>query len=89
MRLKERSISFVANFLLGVAWASMLIGAITSFSTNMHNGILSALLFAILAMIPGAAAVLLLEHFFTLKANHEELQKQTRLLETLLEQNKE
>ena len=85
MRLKERSISFVANFLLGVAWASVLIGAIGAFFSNFSSGVLPALFYAIIAMIPGMAAILLLEHFFTAKARYYELQKQTKLLEKLLE----
>jgi hypothetical protein len=88
MKFKERSIAFVANFLLGVAWASMLIGATASFVANFHDGFFVAFLFAVIAMIPGAVSILLLEHFFTVKASHYELQKQTRLLQSLMEQSK-
>ena len=87
MRLKERSISFVANFLLGIAWASIVIGAISAFLSNLASGILSAFFYAILAMIPGMAAILLLEHFFTAKAHYYELQRQTKLFEKLLKEN--
>ena len=84
MRLKERPISFVANFLLGVAWASVLIGATGAFLSNLSSGIMPALFFAVIGMLPGMTAVLFLEHFFTTKTHYYEAQKQTRLLEELL-----
>ncbi len=87
MRLKERSISFIANFLLGIAWASVLIGALSAFFSNIHSSLLSALFFAVIGMVPGAVGILLLEHFFTAKAHYYELQKQTRLLKALLEKS--
>jgi len=89
MRLKERSISFVANFLLGVAWASVLIGATGAFLANLSSGIVPALFFAVTGMIPGMAAILLLEHFFTAKAHYYEAQKQTRLLQELLQKSEQ
>jgi len=85
MRLKERTIGFIVNFLLGVAWASVLIGAITSFLSNLSNGFFVALVFGLIGMVPGAVAVVLLEHFFTVKAHYYEAQKQTALLREIKE----
>jgi len=63
----------------------MLIGAVTSFFTYLSSGFLTALVFGVMGMIPGAIAILLLEHFFTLKASYYELEKQTTLLRQIKE----
>ena len=83
MRLRDTSLSFVVNFLLGVAWAAVLLGAVTAFLSNYSNSFLFAILSSIIATLPGMIGVLLIEHFITSKEKHEELQKQTKLLEKL------
>ena len=88
MRLENNTLSFVVNFLLGIAWASVLLGAITSFLFVYQDSLLSAIISSIFGMIPGMVGVLLLELFITIKEKHAELKKQTQLLETLLSQNK-
>jgi len=85
MRLKDRSLSFVVNFLLGVAWATAFIGAVSAFLSNYSNSFLFALISAFVAMLPGLVGVLFIEHFITSKEKHAELQKQTRLLEKLID----
>ena len=89
MALKERSINFVANFLLGVAWVFVVIGAISSFVANISSGLLLALVFTVIGMLPGLAALLFIEHFFTAKAAYYEQQKQTQLLQRLIEQKEQ
>ena len=84
MRLQNRPLSFVVNFLLGVAWASALLGAVTSFLVFYQDNILWAVVSAFMGALPGMVGVLLLEHIITGKENHLELQKQTALLEKLL-----
>ena len=84
MRLKDASFSFVVNFLLGVAWATVLLGVITSFLSFYHESLLLAVLVGFLAAVPGMLAVLFLEHIITTKEKHFELKKQTKLLEQLL-----
>jgi len=84
MRLQDRYLSFVVNFLLGVSWASVIIGAVSSFLSFYHESFLLASVFAFVGMIPGMVAVLLLEVVITIKEKHLELQKQTKLLEKLL-----
>jgi uncharacterized membrane protein YjjB (DUF3815 family) len=87
MRLKEKSLSFIINFLLGVAWAFMLIGAVSSFlSSYYHDGILAAFVSAFIGMLPGMFAVLVLEYIITGKEQYYELKKQTALLEKILMQ---
>lgn len=85
MRLHEKPLGFVINFLLGIAWASVFIGVVTSFTTFYPFGIFDAIMAAIIGIIPGLVVVLLLEHIITAKEKHYELQKQTLLLEKLLE----
>ena len=84
MRLEDKSLSFVVNFLLGVAWASVIIGAVTSFFSFYNDSFFLALLSAFVGAIPGMVAVLLLELIITNKEKHLELKKQTALLQQLL-----
>jgi len=84
MRLQNGPLSFVVNFLLGVAWAAALLGAVTSFLTFYPESIFLALVFAFMGALPGMIAILLLEHIITIKETHLELKKQTALLEKLL-----
>ncbi|OQX77218.1 MAG: hypothetical protein B6D54_02440 [Epsilonproteobacteria bacterium 4484_65] len=84
MRLGNKPLGFVINFLLGVAWAAVLIGAVTSFLSFYHNSFFFAIISAFVGALPGLVAVLLLEHIITNKEKHLELKKQTKLLEQIL-----
>ncbi|RLA70256.1 MAG: hypothetical protein DRG09_03690 [Epsilonproteobacteria bacterium] len=84
MRLQNGPLSFVVNFLLGVAWAAVLLGAITSFLAFYQDSFFLAVIFAFMGALPGMVSVLLLEHIITGKEKHLELKKQTALLEKLL-----
>ncbi len=86
MRLKDRSLGFMVNFLLGVAWAAVLIGAVSSFLSFYQTSFFFAILSAFVATLPGLVAVLLLEHIITNKEKHLELKKQTKLLEQILQE---
>jgi hypothetical protein len=86
MRLQNGPLSFVVNFLLGVAWASVLLGAVTSFLTFYQESLLLALVSAFIGALPGMISVLLLEHIITGKERYLELKKQTALLEKILEE---
>jgi hypothetical protein len=86
MRLQNGPLSFVVNFLLGVAWAAVLLGAITSFLAFYPESLLLAFISAFIGALPGMVSVLLLEHIITGKERYLELKKQTALLEKLLEQ---
>jgi uncharacterized membrane protein YeaQ/YmgE (transglycosylase-associated protein family) len=85
MRLEDRSLGFVISFLLGVAWAFVLIGAVTSFLTFYSTSWLFAIVSALIGTLPGLVGVLLLEHIITNKEKYEELKKQTQLLEELVD----
>lgn len=84
MRLGNRPLGFIINFLLGVAWAFVLIGVSTSFFAFYNTSLFSAIIYAFVGALPGLVAVLLLEYIITSKEKHEELKKQTKLLEKLL-----
>jgi len=84
MRLQARSLGFVVNFLLGTAWAFVLIGAVTSFLSFYHDSFFFAFVSALVGALPGLIAVLLLEHIITNKEKHFELKKQTKLLEEMM-----
>jgi hypothetical protein len=84
MRLQNTLLSFVVNFLLGTAWAMILLGAVTSFLSFYPDSLILAFLFACIGMVPGMIGVLLLEHFISGQARLLEAKKQTILLEKLL-----
>jgi len=84
MRLQNGPLSFVINFLLGVSWAAVLLGASTSFLAFYEDSFFIAILSAFIGALPGMVAVLFLEHIITNKEKHLELKKQTALLEKLL-----
>jgi uncharacterized membrane protein YjjB (DUF3815 family) len=88
MRLEDKSLNFVVNFLLGVAWAAVLIGAVSTFLSLYSESFFFAIVSALLAMIPGMVAVLFLEHFITGKEKYLELKKQTKIWEILLDKEK-
>ena len=84
MRLGNRPLGFIINFLLGVAWAFVLIGAVSSFLSFYQNSFFFAVVSAFVGALPGLVAVLLLEHIITNKEKYLELKKQTKLLEQIL-----
>ena len=85
MRLTDKTLGFVINFLLGVAWAFVVIGAVSSFFSFYDASILFALVSALIGALPGLVAILILEHIITSKEKLAELKKQTILLEELID----
>ncbi len=83
MRFNSKLLSFVINFLLGVSWALVLIGAVTSFLSFYHHSFIFAFFSAAVGAMPGLVGVLLLEYFITDKEKLRELKKQTALLEKI------
>ncbi|AKF25213.1 hypothetical protein YH65_07250 [Sulfurovum lithotrophicum] len=83
MRLTDKTLGFVINFLLGVAWAFVLIGAVSSFYSFYQTSIFFAIVSALIGALPGLAAILVLEHIITGKEKLAELRKQTKLLEEI------
>jgi len=89
MRLEDRSLGFIINFLLGVAWAAVLIGAVSSFLSFYHVSFFFALVSSFIGALPGMIGILLLEHIITNKEQQEELKKQTKLLQQLVAQKEQ
>jgi len=89
MRLENRPLGFVINFLLGVSWAVMLLGALTSFLSLYHDSFVIAVFSACIGAVPGLVSVLFLEHIITNKEKLDELRKQTQLLEKMLQEKEE
>jgi len=85
MRLRDKYLSFVVNFLLGVAWAAAFVGAVSTFLAFYPDSFFLAIVSAFIAALPGLIGILLLEHVITGKETYLELTKQTKLLEELLE----
>jgi len=84
MRLGNKPLGFLINFLLGVAWASVFLAAVTSFLIFYEETFFYALVSAFIAALPGIVSILLIEYFITSKEKLEELKKQTKLLEKII-----
>ena len=78
--------SLLINFLLGASWAFAFMGAVIFFYLFLHIGILYSILGSFLGAIPGLFLVLLIEYFIMRQEKFDELKKQTKLLEKLVEQ---
>jgi len=84
MRLGNKPLGFLINFLLGVAWASVFFASVTSFLIFYEETFFYALVSAFIAALPGIASILAIEYFITSKEKLEELKKQTKLLEKII-----
>ena len=89
MRFEDNALGFVVNFLLGIAWAFVFLGSIFSFLSFYKNNLFFALVFSLIGALPGMLSVLFLEHIITTKQKYQELQKQTKLLQKLLEKQEQ
>jgi len=89
MRLEDKSLTFVVNFLLGVAWASVIIGVVSSFLSTYGDSFFTVIFATFIGAIPGLVAVLFIEIIITQKEKHLELKKQTLLLQKLLQREQE
>jgi len=87
MRLKKSALGFVVNFLLGAAWASVLIGILYSFFSYYRFSFFDGLTMAFLGALPGLFGVIVLEYLIVGMERLEELKKQTALLQKISEQN--
>lgn len=87
MRIRRSALGILVNFLLGVAWAFVLIGAFYTFSSFYRYGIVDAILMTFLGALPGLFFVVVLEYMFVAMERLEEMKKQTALLEKLTAQN--
>lgn len=85
MRTSTKFLTFIINFLLGVAWAITLVGATYGFVTGFGAGFFYASVFTFLGSLPGLFLVVLLEFFYLKLDNYLEMQKQTQILSDILE----
>ncbi len=87
MKLQRSTLGIVINFLLGVAWAFVLIGAFYTFSSFYKYNISDAILMTFFGVLPGLFLVVILEYIFIAMERLREMKKQTALLEQLTTQN--
>ena len=85
MKLSSPYLSLLINFLLGASWAFALLGASTLFFLLLPLGIFYSLFGSFLGSLPGLFVVLLIEYFMMRQEKLNELKKQTRLLEEILQ----
>lgn len=85
MRLRFRILSVLVNFLLGVAWAIALIGALSAILTYGSFSLTAAAIHALIWATPGLFLVLLVEYILAGFQRTEELRRQGRVLNELLE----
>ena len=81
--MKRTLIETVISFLLGAAWATVLLGAALFFWSFMPFGLFFALIAAVAGSLVGLFLVVVLEVAALQFDKYRELQKQTRLLEKI------
>ena len=86
MKVSSPILSILINFLLGASWAFAFLGAFIFFYLFLEIGVIYSVLASFLGATPGLFLVLLIEYFIMRQEKLEELKKQTKLLETLVEQ---
>ena len=84
MRLSSPLLNLLINFLLGASWAFALIGASTLFFSFLSINLFYAIFTALFGALPGLFFVLLIEYFLMREEKLNELKKQTKLLEELV-----
>jgi uncharacterized membrane protein YeaQ/YmgE (transglycosylase-associated protein family) len=89
MRLRQSTLGFLLNFLLGVAWAFVLIGALYSFFFYYRLSFFDGVIMTFIGALPGLFLVILLEYLIVGLERLDELKKQTELLEEISRQNQE
>jgi hypothetical protein len=88
MRLPLPLLGLLINFLLGASWAFAFIGASLLFFSFLDVGVFYAIFGAFLGALPFFVMILLIEYFIMRQEKLEELKKQTKLLQELVEQNR-
>lgn len=78
----------LVSFLLGVAWAFVLVGISFSFFSYFRLSIVDAFLMSFFGAMPGLIMVVLLEYVLIGMQRYEEMKRQTKLLEEIVEQNR-
>jgi len=86
VKLSSPLLSLLINFLLGSSWAFAFLGAVIFFYLFLHIGIIYSIFASFLGATPGLFLVLLIEYFIMRQEKLDELKKQTKLLEKLVEQ---
>jgi len=88
MRLSSKTLAFLLNLLLGGSWALAFIGALNAILHHAVNGWLYAIASAIIWALPGLAGVVVLEYLLRGFERNEELRRQTRILQEILDELK-
>ncbi len=83
MHLSSKLLTFLINFLLGIAWAAVLIGASLAFYLYRETGLLSLMVYVVLYAVPGVLGVVCLEYLMAGFRRSEEMRRQSRLLERI------
>jgi membrane associated rhomboid family serine protease len=84
---KKNAFERLISLLQGASWALVLIGAVSFFTTFYNFGIITALIAAFIGSLGGLFFVVLFEIANIQIEKLEEIKKQTKLLEKLVELN--
>jgi predicted membrane-bound spermidine synthase len=87
--LRKSYFEFLISFLSGASWALVLLGAVLFFSIFSHFSLFIGFLGAFIGSLVGLFMVLIVEIFNIQIQKLEELKRQTKLLEKLLEKKSE
>ncbi len=87
MKLATPTLGLLINFLIGTAWAFVLVGVIYTFFSFYMVSLVDAVMLSFLGALPGIFLVVILEYFIVGLQRLEEMKKQTKLLEKLVIQD--
>jgi hypothetical protein len=88
MQLERSTLVRLISFLLGVAWAFVMLGITFTFLSYFKVSIIDSLLFSFLGSLPGLFFVVVLEYILVGLQRFEEIKKQTNLLEEIVDKNR-
>ncbi len=84
MRLQTTTLARLTSFMLGAAWALVLVGAFSAFFSFVKINLLFALLSAFLGAMPGLLIVLFLEYLMLKSEKLAEMKEQTKLMQDIV-----
>lgn len=83
--MKKPAYETILSFLIGAAWAFLLLGSLLTFQTSLVFGFMTAMFSTIIYIFIVLFFILILEMMNLYKENHDENRQQTKILREIRE----